>query len=125
MLRLSSRGEDSSADLARVGAEARHELFDSSIVLLVGSGDEQDVVDKAGKEVGTRIAAQLDRGNDNHVEAFGLVERLSDIRFTDRPVAPAVRRNKRRQIEVGFPIAGDHIGQRSTPGGDIDEPGLG
>ena len=32
--------------------------------LLVGSGDQHDVVNEAGKEAGARIAAQINRGDD-------------------------------------------------------------
>ena len=117
-------GQHGAAEFPRVGAEACDELFDSGFVLRVGSGDQQDVIDEAGKKARDRIAAQLDRGDDHHVEAFGLVERLFDVRLTDRSVAPTVRRDKRRQIEVGLPVPRDHVGQCATAGGDIDKPGL-
>ena len=54
-------------------------------------------------------------GNNHHIETFGLIECPFDVRFRDPPVAPAVRRDKRHQIDIGFPVAdGDFVEQRGV-----------
>ena len=70
---------------------------------------------RSAKKLALGSRPNVDRGDDDHVEAPGLIEGLFDVGFADRPVAPAARRNKRHQVDVGFAVAGDHVGQVRRP----------
>ena len=75
-------GQHRPADFPRIETEARNELFGDAFAGVVGPGDQHDVVDETGKEAGARIAVQINRGDDHHVEVFRLVECLFDILVT-------------------------------------------
>src|SRR5580704_16192449 len=92
-------GQHRAQDFLRVVAEPRDEPVDDVVAALIGSGDQHDVIDQPGKKPGARVAGHVDRGDDHHVEALGLVERLFDVGVADAAVAAAVRRNERQEID--------------------------
>ena len=65
--------------------------------------------------------AVVHRGDDHQVVALGLLEGALEVAVIDAAVAPALRRNKRHQIDIGFAIERDHLGQMPAPDRDIDQ----
>ena len=47
---------------------------------------------------------------------------MLDIRVTDRAIAAAALRDERQQIDVGVPIADDHLGKLAASHRDVNQP---
>ena len=78
-------GQDCAADLLGVSTKLRSEVFDSRCMsCLSASATSKMWSTRSGKEVRARIALRNPtRGNNHHVEAFGLIECPCDVRFGD------------------------------------------
>ena len=79
------------------------------------------MVDEIGKETGARIAAGVHGGDDHHAVALGLLEGLADVGVIDAAVATARGCNERHEVDIGFTIERDHLGQMPAPDRDIDQ----
>src|SRR5581483_3738420 len=111
------------ADLAGIEPKLSDEFFGGGLLVSFGIGDQQYMIDERTEEANARIAAIHCR-HDDHVIAAGLVESALDIGIVDAAVAAALRRNESDEIDIGFAIDPDGVGEQTAADRDVDQSGF-